>query len=37
MRRESAIAEDYWRYTFKQNKQNKNDRIEIALQNIEER
>jgi hypothetical protein len=34
MRRESAIAEDYWRDIFKQSK---NDRIEVALQNIEEK
>jgi hypothetical protein len=34
MRRESAIADDYWYYIFKQNK---NDRTEIALQNIEKK
>ncbi|CAF1307769.1 unnamed protein product [Adineta steineri] len=34
MRRESAIAEDYWRQIFKQNK---SDRIEIALANIEQK
>ncbi|CAF1309475.1 unnamed protein product [Adineta steineri] len=34
MRRESAIAEDYWRQIFKQNK---SDRIEIALTNIEQK
>ncbi len=33
MRRERAIAEDYWRDTFKENK---NDRIELAPQNIEQ-
>ena len=34
MRRESAIAEDYWREIFKQNK---SDRIEIALTHIEQK
>jgi hypothetical protein len=34
MRRESAIADDYWHHIFKDNK---NDRMEIALQNIEQK
>jgi hypothetical protein len=32
MQRESAIADDYWRYTFKHGKK---DQVEVALQNIE--
>jgi hypothetical protein len=34
MRRESAIADDYWHDIFKDNKK---DRTEIALQNIEKK
>jgi hypothetical protein len=34
MQRESAIADDYWRYTFKHGKK---DQVEVALQNIERR
>lgn len=34
MRRESAIAEDFWHSTFKHNI---NDRMETTLQNIEEK
>jgi hypothetical protein len=34
MRRERAIAEDYWRQILKQNT---NDRMEVALQNLEEK
>jgi len=34
MRRESAIADDYWHHIFKHNE---NDRMEIALQNIEQK
>jgi len=34
LRREKAIAEDYWRETFQDNK---NDRMETALQNIEQK
>jgi hypothetical protein len=32
MQRESAIADDYWRYTLKHGKK---DQVEVALQNIE--
>jgi hypothetical protein len=32
MQRESAIADDFWRYTFKHTKKN---RIEVVLENIE--
>lgn len=32
MQRESAIADDYWRYTFQHEKK---DRTEVSLQNID--
>ena len=32
MQRESAIADDYWRYTLTHGK---HDQMEVALQNIE--
>jgi hypothetical protein len=32
MQRESAIADDYWRYTLQNGKK---DQVEVALQNIE--
>ncbi len=32
MQRESAIADDYWRYTLKHGKR---DKVEVAIQNIE--
>jgi hypothetical protein len=34
MRRERAIAEDYWRQILKDNI---NDRMEVALQNLEQK
>jgi hypothetical protein len=34
MRRESAMAEDYWHDIFKQNK---HDGVEVILQNIEQK
>jgi hypothetical protein len=34
MRRESAIADDYWEDVFKSNQ---NDRMEITLQKIEQK
>jgi hypothetical protein len=34
MRRESAIAKEYWHETFKHDK---NDRMEVTLRNIEEK
>jgi hypothetical protein len=32
MQRESAIADDYWRYTLQHGKR---DQVEVVLQNIE--
>ena len=32
MQRESAIADDYWRYTLKNGKK---DQLEVAIQNLE--
>jgi hypothetical protein len=34
MRRQKAIADDYWQYTFKHNQ---HDQMKVTLQNIEQK